>query len=373
MKAKKVDGTLGVMVVMFILGGVAATIVSGLVATPQHRGDSSVVPPMPVARDTQQEAESSTQMTTEDRMKTNLLGLTKRRAGVFVNKALRPEFNNTVVVTMANWGFTTFFFNWACFAKKLGLDYLVLSMDSKLHNFLGDSRSLLMDDVQGKQEWGTTAYYDMGCHKIEAIQYLVELGVNVLFSDADNVIGRVPEKLLSEMAEGKYDVLIQADHPSCVSREDCPFKWKAGKTANGGFYYFSAKRKAQTSALLKRAVQHCLKKPREKLCCDDQQAVNKAIVELSIPDPEPPLSDNSFKGMEFCKYENGGSPDNENSLQFCVMDPQMHPAGKHDVFPEKLVSLHANWILKADAKIEKLSRYGLWMWVGETCREEGLQ
>ncbi|KAJ9466970.1 hypothetical protein DIPPA_06203 [Diplonema papillatum] len=58
---------------------------------------------------------------------------------------------------MANGGFKNFF-NWA-YAKQLGLDYTVLSLDPKLHTFLGESRSVLMDDISGKQTWGSEAYY----------------------------------------------------------------------------------------------------------------------------------------------------------------------------------------------------------------------
>eukprot|EP01060_Flectonema_neradi_P039605 TRINITY_DN878_c0_g1_i2.p1 TRINITY_DN878_c0_g1~~TRINITY_DN878_c0_g1_i2.p1 ORF type:complete len:412 (+),score=69.72 TRINITY_DN878_c0_g1_i2:1437-2672(+) len=296
-------------------------------------------------------------------MKRQLVDLIARRSGIFVNRALRPKLANTLMVTMANWGFKTFFFNWACFSKQIGFDYIVLSMDPKLHNFLGESRSIQMDEVSGKQEWGTSTYFDIGCHKLEAIQYILELGTDVFFSDADNVIGRIPERTFAEMESGVYDVLIQADHPSCVSRSDCPPKWKSGKTANGGFYYFSARRKEKVVALLKRAVMWCLRKPREKKCCDDQQALNRAIYELN----DPGLPSPSFPGAEFCSYEPTATLKDQDNLQYCVMDPVEHPAGRHDVKLDKIVSLHANWILDGGKKIEKLQRAGLWQWDGLSC------
>ncbi|KAJ9466971.1 Beta-arabinofuranosyltransferase RAY1 [Diplonema papillatum] len=294
-------------------------------------------------------------------VKRRLLDVAERRKGVFINKALRPELRNTVVLTMANWGFKNFFFNWACYAKQLGLDYAVLSLDPKLHAFLGESRSVLMDDISGKQAWGSEAYYYMGCHKIEAIQFLLELGYSVLFSDADNVIARMPTQLLDDMIAGNYDMLIQADHPDCKSRDDCPMKWQAGKTANGGFYYASAKRKEITSQLYKRAFDYCMMRPHKY---DDQQAVNVAIHELEKGELTPP----NAPGSEFCKHEAGAAPDNADSLQFCIMDPLQHPAGKHTIDLDKIVSFHANWITSGSKKVERLGRLGMWQWVGGTCK-----
>eukprot|EP01061_Rhynchopus_euleeides_P030259 TRINITY_DN5032_c0_g2_i2.p1 TRINITY_DN5032_c0_g2~~TRINITY_DN5032_c0_g2_i2.p1 ORF type:complete len:378 (+),score=106.04 TRINITY_DN5032_c0_g2_i2:80-1213(+) len=295
-------------------------------------------------------------------LKNHLRRVAGQHAGVYYNKALHPGLNRTVLVTMANWGFRQFYFNWVCLAESLGLDHMLLSVDRQLHGVVGASRSVLLDDVKEKQEWGTESYYDMGCKKIDAVRLLVEMGYNVLFSDADNVIGSHPIQLLREITESHYDVLIQADHFDCVSRSDCPFKWKSGKTANGGFYYWSGKRQG-TLDVLRRVVQHCRMKPRTDKCCDDQQAVNKAIHELVTKEHKK----DAFKGADFCSNENDGDNEDPKHLQYCVMDPAMHPAGKHPINYDKLVSYHANWILKGSEKVKRLRKHGLWQWNDTHC------
>eukprot|EP01063_Lacrimia_lanifica_P032509 TRINITY_DN5564_c0_g3_i1.p1 TRINITY_DN5564_c0_g3~~TRINITY_DN5564_c0_g3_i1.p1 ORF type:complete len:345 (+),score=78.75 TRINITY_DN5564_c0_g3_i1:125-1159(+) len=272
----------------------------------------------------------------EEALKHAMVAVAERRKGVFINKAARPRLGNTLVVTMANWGFRDFFMNWACAADGMGMDYMVLAADRQMHTFLGGARAVLLaDGVGAKLEWGSEGYYDLGCQKLEAVAYLVELGYNVLFSDADNVIGRIPAPLLAEIAAGEYDALIQADHPDCQSRAACPLKWDSAKTANGGFYYISAKRRGAMTEMLRRAHDHCTAAPRTQACCDDQQALNKALHATMTASAD--VGAGGFPAAEFCAFEAaaGGAPENPGALQFCVMHPDQHPAGRHEIVPER--------------------------------------
>eukprot|EP01065_Artemidia_motanka_P046972 TRINITY_DN7239_c2_g1_i1.p1 TRINITY_DN7239_c2_g1~~TRINITY_DN7239_c2_g1_i1.p1 ORF type:complete len:408 (+),score=116.82 TRINITY_DN7239_c2_g1_i1:116-1339(+) len=376
---------LPVLLASFVLGAGVAAMAVGAMRPPRAPEPRPVVPPPTVAAAVVEPAAAeeppspappvgereSPEKPAPATPKQLLERLYRRRAGVYVNKARNPRLRNVVMVTMANWGFRNFFFNWECYARQLGFDYIVLSMDSKLHKHLGDDRSLLMDDMQGKQEWGSEAYFDLGCHKLEAIQILLDLGADVLFTDPDNVFLRDPQRTLKELTDGFYDAMFQADHPACADRAGCPIMehLKSGKLINGGFYFYSSKRKDQMSDFLSQAVQLCLKKPRSKMCCDDQQAVNKAV-ELMIQGTGSASSGFRRKPV-FCGNQNGDGNVTEG-LQYCIFDPAEHPAGRHTVEQRRVNSLHANWILKAENKIKHLRKHNMWQWVDGECKREGL-
>eukprot|EP01062_Namystynia_karyoxenos_P047514 TRINITY_DN35883_c0_g1_i1.p1 TRINITY_DN35883_c0_g1~~TRINITY_DN35883_c0_g1_i1.p1 ORF type:complete len:296 (+),score=61.60 TRINITY_DN35883_c0_g1_i1:249-1136(+) len=280
---------------------------------------------------------------------------------------MHPDLRKIVVVTMANWGFREFLFNWQCMAERIGLDYVVLSMDGILHKHLGPTRSVQMDDKAVHQAWGTTAYYDLGCHKLSAIALLVSRGWSVLFSDPDNVFGRVPKQLLAEATSQEYDALVQADHPECSSRKRCPEAptpaSKRGRTANGGFYFFSGAPSSRrgVAAILTRAAALCRRHPRNNLCCDDQQGLNRAIVEVAAGE----LRNNTgYVGTTFCGVRQrlagaAVSAAPGQLFRYCIMDPKQHPAGSHAI-TSSMVSHHANWIMQISNKKRRLQKLRLW-------------
>eukprot|EP00756_Hemistasia_phaeocysticola_P007084 Hpha_TRINITY_DN14114_c1_g2::TRINITY_DN14114_c1_g2_i1::g.10540::m.10540 len=171
-----------------------------------------------------------------------------------------------------------------------------------------------------KQEWGTEGYFDLGCFKLDAVALLVSAGWSVVFSDPDNVFKKPPLRALSELESLHMDFLIQADHPECSSRTECPpAVGKRGRTANGGFYIFSARRKTLVSKLLRRAAHWCRVKPRSKLCCDDQQGLNKAIAE--VVNGQGPSD--GFRSAQFCAEKPGSraAKPRGDMMRYCVMDP----------------------------------------------------
>ena len=274
-----------------------------------------------------------------------LVQMATTRSGLFVNKTRSPRLKYTVLVTTAEWEFRSLHANWVCFAKQIGLDYIVLSADEKIHHHIGD-HSIRLDGTQ--RAWGNLG--QAGCRKMEAIHRLTNNGYSVLFADAFNVLGKVPQTLFREIAEGKFDALLRSDSQNCVTRRGCRFELAKGTFASSGMFYWSARR-PENAAVLARAVQLC-GLPRTAACCDPQQALNQALHEVRSK-PEAAKKQNeidagapvlgvtaavpgikvAYKGLDLCRFNKLAKVQRKSkAMNICVMDPKTLPALK---FSEK--------------------------------------
>lgn len=143
----------------------------------------------------------------------DLIAQLKKVAGVFTDSSLVEKFHleKTVVVAAANYGYLNHLFNFDCFAKRLGMKYLVMSLDERLHRHLNEHTSLVSyyfdksqhagssDIGSGDSKVGTEPasfrskqFNLISTRKNEAVHDIMGLGYDILFSDADVAILQNP-------------------------------------------------------------------------------------------------------------------------------------------------------------------------------------
>jgi hypothetical protein len=122
-------------------------------------------------------------------------------AGVYVDETKRQGLEKTVVITSCNYGFLNHLHNFKCFAKRLGIRFLVMSMDAKLHNHLTQHTNmisyLLRAGVVGNVSsethgWASRFYQQITAKKTEAVHAVLVHGYDLLFADVDMAIVRDP-------------------------------------------------------------------------------------------------------------------------------------------------------------------------------------
>lgn len=292
------------------------------------------------------------------------------------------------MVTLSNWGYRTLYQNWACFAEKWGLEWMVASVDKEMHDFLGRRSVQLMAEKPGNElKAGTAAHDRLLCRKLAVTSILLENGNDVFFVDIDAVLKRDPIALFEEAAGS--DFLFQANHPGCTRKSQHP----AGSCMlmNTGLYYASSQ-KPGVRKLFDLAYQSCLDHAGTKGTSvtrggNDQRALQRVLnVALGLDAHWPPkavwedpkydhttmpklwkksyrLSREArtdatpFRSLNWCSTRTSNS---SNTLDYCVLDPGLYPAGKHNIRRD-LIAFHANH--KAGGMTTKkrvLNRLGLW-------------
>jgi hypothetical protein len=122
-------------------------------------------------------------------------------AGVYVHIAKRQGLEKTVVITSCNHGFLNHLHNFQCFADRLGIRFLVMSMDLSLHSYL--TRSTTMDsyllrdggvgNVSSESHVRQTPYHhQIIAKKVEAVYSVLAHGYDLFFAEVDIAIVRDP-------------------------------------------------------------------------------------------------------------------------------------------------------------------------------------
>lgn len=123
-------------------------------------------------------------------------------AGVFSDPTLveRYGLQHTVLVTGCNHGFLNHLYNFDCFAKRLGMKYLVITMDkaaeetlSKHHPQITTFPMTGSDEITSSATEFRSAQFNLiTARKKAAVHSIMELGFDVLFSDTDVTMLRDP-------------------------------------------------------------------------------------------------------------------------------------------------------------------------------------
>jgi hypothetical protein len=125
-----------------------------------------------------------------------LLTQVTKAAGVYVDPLRQKGFEKTVVVTGCNYGFLNHLHNFKCFADRLGIKFLVVSMDQQTHSYLTNHTTMIsyytgagkVGEVgTGSVEFRSKEFNILTAKKKEAVHDILRLGYNVLFSDTDVV------------------------------------------------------------------------------------------------------------------------------------------------------------------------------------------
>jgi hypothetical protein len=125
----------------------------------------------------------------------------KETAGVYIDESKRKGLEKTVFFTSCNYGFINHLHNFHCFAKRLGLRFLVMSMDEKLHHYIEQHTSmvsyLLHAGAVGNtssdiQNYGNPSYHRITYKRTEAVYDVLTYGYDVLMIEVDIAIVRDP-------------------------------------------------------------------------------------------------------------------------------------------------------------------------------------
>lgn len=132
--------------------------------------------------------------------KEQLIDKVKRAAGVFEdNPELVQKYglDKVVLVTAANHGFLNHFMNFYCFAKKLRMKVLVVSLDEQIDEYLHTHNqssiiSYHMEGQSGQEKIGPASasfrsrqFVLMTARKKAVVLEILKLGYDVVFSDID--------------------------------------------------------------------------------------------------------------------------------------------------------------------------------------------
>ncbi|CAE8586296.1 unnamed protein product [Polarella glacialis] len=172
--------------------------------------------------------------------------------------------------------------NWECSAQKLGLDWVVIAMDTKLYSHLGPERSILVEgeQVEGSSRFGTGDFAVIACNKIRTITSILKhTKLDLVFTDCDNVFKSDPFlpslTLGSLMRSNAYEYVYvrKSKPPGSIWSE---YHTEPDK-ANTGFYYVAGSRKsAGVQHAFDAGVNFCNIHKRQ----DDQESFWDALVQL---------------------------------------------------------------------------------------------
>ena len=130
--------------------------------------------------------------------------LLQNAAGIFVDPKRQIGLEHTVLVTGCNHGFLNHLLNFKCFADRLGLKFLVVAMDEKVHQYLTKHTNILsyymptgVDNTSAVVTSDSVTFRSkqfnlITARKKEAVHDILVLGYDVLFSDTDVAILRDP-------------------------------------------------------------------------------------------------------------------------------------------------------------------------------------
>ena len=291
-----------------------------------------------------------------------------RHAGLYKDKSKAPELKDVLLLTASNSGYLEMLTNWECFAERLGLDWMVIAMNSELQQHLGE-RSFLATG----QEWEQAEAFNskvgfkvIGCNKLRSVlDVLRNTHLDIVFSDADNVFKSdpfLPSLSLGSMIRSrKYEYIysrkiepgnqkIQNLKPEVYHQE--PIK------GNTGFYYVAGGRKQSiVQKIFEISVKWCNDRPD----LDDQENFWDGLVATR----RKKISDRDFVAC-FRHCESSSCKDVEESLvlNYCDMSPWEYILGcfttASALKEPRMVSYHATHVFGWPAKKGKLQSAKLW-------------
>lgn len=287
--------------------------------------------------------------------------------GIYDAEGERQPFVNTVLVTAVNHAWYDFYQNWAYFARRAGLKWVTVALDSEVYKKVGAERSILSDRhgyiLPQDSQYREKNYNVIVCDKLRQVIRLAYHGrVDVIFSDSDNVFIRDPFTTSSSLGYmirlHLYDYIYQHNGSPATVGNSNP------TDGNTGFYYVTTRRSPEAmKALFVSTLEKCTIHPE----LDDQTLFWQTMDELRTGKlhqtwrtsslksrPEP------FQNALFCP---GEVPSSLSTLAYCPLKPQDHPVGAHKNLTS-MYTFHANYMIGKLRKVDRLCRLDLWRMEG---------
>eukprot|EP00898_Chlorokybus_atmophyticus_P005665 jgi/Chlat1/609/Chrsp103S01035 len=289
-------------------------------------------------------------------------------AGVYADRHV-PHLARTVVLLSANMAYTDFLFNWVCCVRRLHerIKFMVLTQDRQLYKHLRRTTSLISVDgtllginsTSSFSNLDTPNFIRITFMKLKAVQSLLELGYDVLFTDADICWLEDP---------------FQYIQPDIAFQFSTDFVWKRNTKvvdhhaqygsfiANTGFYFMKAV--PQTAAFLEHVQLNCCS------AGNDQLVLNIALKHWLDSKLAVQIPLNSGNASTYITMQ-GLQRSNALSVQY--LDPVSFPSG-FDFFYEgkmqltrlmresnkSVAAVHVTWTVGHDAKVALLRTAKLW-------------
>ena len=295
------------------------------------------------------------------------------------NRTVHPggrTFDNVILITSSNWAYRDLLSNWECHASRLGLRWLVVSMDETMHAHLGPERSVLAEGVNitdHASRFRSRNFNAITCGKLRAVLGVLESGHEVLFSDPDNVLLRDPFQDVgfggagAMISSGRYDFLYSVNGRSewlghrgekakaTLDEGVEPDHKRDHVMGNTGFYY------ASPTAGIRAWFADALRLCGEWEGLDDQTILwdkgLRAIREGRAAGPS------AFRGTRHCSRDAWddvtNAPERDGTvLDYCHLDPSRYRTGDERVEGgDPVVAFHANFCSGPAEKREKLGGY----------------
>lgn len=130
-----------------------------------------------------------------------LLEKLKEVAGIYKDKSKQKGLEKAVMITSCNHAYLNHLHNYKCFADRLGFNFLVMSMDPIIHQYITQNTTmvsyLLTEGAVGNissdpGEFRSRQFNMITAKKVEAVYFVLDYGYDVLFADVDIAVVRDP-------------------------------------------------------------------------------------------------------------------------------------------------------------------------------------
>jgi len=299
----------------------------------------------------------------------------QRHAGVYRDKSHAPELKNVLLLTAANSGYLEMLTNWECIAQRLGLDWMVIAIDSELQQHLGE-RSF---SATGKEWQKAEGFFSKGgfqliaCNKIRSVaEVLRSTNLDIVFSDGDNVFKSDPFlptlTLGSMIRSGKYEYIYgrKIEPGNQKIQNFKPEIWhQEPNKGNTGFYYVAGGRKQTiVQKVFDKGVAWCDSRPH----MDDQENFWDALFDSR-------RKKRSAKDYVACfrhcdNNESCSGIEESQVFNYCDMSPWEYILGcftpASALEEPRMVAYHATHVVGWESKRKKLQQVKLWAYCNET-------
>ena len=76
--------------------------------------------------------ENGADVKVDERIGSSFEDVLRSKAGLYTNSRKASRYPKTILVTASNYHYRSLLINWECYAQKLGLKWIVISMDPKV-------------------------------------------------------------------------------------------------------------------------------------------------------------------------------------------------------------------------------------------------
>ena len=256
-----------------------------------------------------------------------------------------PGVEQDIVVLVTNYAYADFVVNWLCTSGNvLSMKAIVISEDPELHDFLSaagvptlDGRLFNISAPSKDSEYFSKGFDVVSNMKSRAVQAVLSMGYNVLFTDGDIVFKRDPFLYFRR----DVDFEFQTDNP------DGHAEFLLGDDPCTGLFYMRSNNR--TIQFLEKSYD---------IHQSQQRNVHKNLDEMRV------------SGDALYVPHNSRAPQLQDTLTFRQLPPLSFPPGavlyaddyeqRREAAGVPLVTVHANWIKGSVLKRQKLHELGLW-------------